>query len=234
MFQVRLATPHDLPAILDLIDGAAEWLRTKDTDQWARPWPDKDERDLRVLRGLLACRTWLVEDYGIPVATVTYRPDSHSGLWTEREMSEPAGYMSRLVVSRKYAGTAIGATLTDWAGARARAEFGAEYLRIDVWTTNVRLHSYYEAHGFHFLRFHSDLSYPSSALFYKKTADIDPAVIGAFSEIRAIPAPGSPAGAAVRSGVAMADASDRRRTGQRSHAAPGRRHAGYCAAQPGC
>jgi ribosomal protein S18 acetylase RimI-like enzyme len=216
MFQIRLATPDDLHVILDLIDEAAEWLRTKDTDQWARPWPDRAERDARVLRGLLACRTWLVEDYGIPVATVTYRPDSYSGLWTATEQLVPAGYMSRLVVSRKYAGYGIGAALTDWAGARARDEFGAEYLRIDVWTTNVRLHSYYEGRGFHFQRFCDDAAYPSSALFHKRTADISPAALSRFAEIRAIPAAPASSGAP----MAVRNAGSRARGQDSAHPAP--------------
>lgn len=173
MLQIRLATPDDRGVILDLIEEAAAWLRTRDTDQWARPWPDEARRDARVLAGILAGRTWIVMDYGIPVASVTYRPDGNKALWSKAERNEPAGYMSRLVVSRKYAGTKVGAALTDWAGWRSRDEFSADYLRIDVWTTNVRLHRYYEERGFHFLRFCDDPYYPSAALFYKLTEDID-------------------------------------------------------------
>lgn len=188
MFQVRLATPNDLEVILGLIDGAAGWLKTKGTDQWAKPWPSAPERDARVLRGILACRTWLVEDRGIPVATVTYRPDGNPELWTDDELHERAVYMSRLVISRAYAGQDVGATLTDWAGARARREYGAESLRIDVWTSNFRLHSYYEMRGFRFARRCPDRTYPSAALFYKPTADIKDSARSKFSELLAISA----------------------------------------------
>ena len=61
----------------------------------------------------MACRTWLVEDDGIPVATVTYRPDGNHDLWTDDEREEPAVYMSRLVINRKYAGLGVGADLTE-------------------------------------------------------------------------------------------------------------------------
>jgi Acetyltransferase (GNAT) family len=187
MFQIRLATPDDLPVILDLIDAAAEWLRTRDTDQWSVPWPTEQERDARVLRGLLAGRTWLVEDYGIPVATVTCRPDGNPDLWTPRELLEQAGYMSRLVLNRKYAGTAAGAALTDWAAVRARREYHAESLRIDVWTTNTRLHGYYQDRGFIFLRFCADENYPSAALFYKRTSDVPAAAESQFWTIPFLP-----------------------------------------------
>ncbi|MGH3402431.1 MAG: GNAT family N-acetyltransferase [Streptosporangiaceae bacterium] len=187
MFQIRLATPDDLQVILDLIEEAAAWLRTRDTDQWASPWPNEPERDTRVLRGLLACRTWIVEDYGIPVASVTYRPDGNAALWNKAELRESAGYMSRLVVSRKYAGTRTGAALTDWAGLRSKDEFGAQFLRIDVWTTNIRLHAYYEDRGFYFLRFCNEPDYPSAALFYKPTEDIGDEARHHFWMIPAIP-----------------------------------------------
>jgi GNAT superfamily N-acetyltransferase len=197
MYSVRLATPADLEMILGLIDDAADWLRTRNTDQWSKPWPNRLERDLRVVRGLMACRTWLVEDDGIPVATVTYRPDGNQDLWTDEEQSEPVVYMSRLVINRAYAGRGVGADLTNWAGARARREFGAETLRIDVWTDNYRLHEYYMGRGFTYLRKHKDEAYPSAALFAKATADIKVAPESLFREVHAISAapvwPGSPA-----------------------------------------
>jgi hypothetical protein len=183
MFQVRLATPDDLEVILRLIENAAEWLRTKNTDQWSRPWPNKHERDIRVLRGLDAGKTWLVEDNETPAATVTFRPEPNLDLWSEEEIREPAAYMSRLVINRAYAGMHVGEMLTDWAGVRARSEFGAQSIRIDVWTTNVSLHSYYEKRGFHFLRFCSIDKYPSSALFYKPTARIDASAQSQFEII---------------------------------------------------
>ena len=62
-YTIRLATLADLPAILDLIDSAAKWLQAcKDTDQWARPWPDEASRDARVEQGIRDGLTWIVED----------------------------------------------------------------------------------------------------------------------------------------------------------------------------
>lgn len=211
MFPIRLATPDDLEAILGLIDGAAGWLRTMNTDQWAKPWPDLAERDARVLRGLLACRTWLVEDDGIPVATVTYRPDGNHDLWTPEERAELSVYMSRLVINRDYGGQGIGAALTDWAGARARDEYGAQTLRIDVWTTNHALHAYYKGCGFHFLRKYEEeddpsgktTKYPSAALFSKPTKEIEVAPGALFWEVPAIAA--TPAQSALRATAVNAD-----------------------------
>lgn len=188
MFQVRLATPADLPLILRMIDEAAEWLRTQDTDQWATPWPSRAERDARIVRGLLSGRTWIAEDYQIPVGTVSCTPEGDAELWTPAELRQSAAYMSRLIVSRKYAGSSAGAQLTDWAGARARTEYGAQSLRIDVWTTNTRLHSYYQSRGFRFLRVCRDPDYPSGALFAKPMAVIPCTAGSLFWEIRPLTA----------------------------------------------
>ena len=46
----------------DLIDDARAWLPSKDTDQWARPWPNPAARDARCFVTWKAGRTWLVED----------------------------------------------------------------------------------------------------------------------------------------------------------------------------
>ncbi|MCW2911413.1 MAG: hypothetical protein JWL68_6202, partial [Actinomycetia bacterium] len=35
--RIRRGTMRDADVIIGLIDEAAEWLRGKDTDQWARP-----------------------------------------------------------------------------------------------------------------------------------------------------------------------------------------------------
>jgi GNAT superfamily N-acetyltransferase len=175
MYQIRLATEDDVPRIIGLIDQASEWLKTKDTDQWARPWPSLAERDNRVKRGVADRVTWVVEDHGVLVATASCRADSHSGLWDHIGTEEPAGYMTRLVINRDYAGRNVGHELTDWVGAWARAQFGAKVLRIDVWTTNVRLHSYYEKRGFVFAGFSAPREspdYPSAAMFYKPTEAI--------------------------------------------------------------
>ena len=42
----------DFTAIIQLIQEAAEWLRTMGTDQWAKPWPTEAGRDSRVRAAL--------------------------------------------------------------------------------------------------------------------------------------------------------------------------------------
>jgi GNAT superfamily N-acetyltransferase len=182
MLHVRPARESDLKVILYFIEEAADWLRAKGIDQWNSPWPNETERDARVKRGLEAERTWIVEDDGIPIATISARPDANPDLWTKSEQGDPAVYVSRLVVSRTYAGLGVGSELVNWVGMWARKQYGARWIRIDVWTTNIALHSYYQKEGFRFLKFCDDVAYPSAALFQRSTAGIRSADVPRLKE----------------------------------------------------
>lgn len=183
--RVRRAKPDDMTAILDLITWSAKWLREyKNTDQWARPWPNERARDARVRRGIKGGLTWMVEDHrGSLVGTVTYRGKGNQKLWTRRELREPAVYVSRLIVARDHAGEHIGSALLDWAGQRGREQWDAASTRVDVWTTNQGLHAYYLRNGFSHLRtreFKDSWEYPSAALFQKPTAAVNGASAARF------------------------------------------------------
>jgi GNAT superfamily N-acetyltransferase len=184
ILQVRRGAADDFETVLAMINEAARWLRDKDTEQWASPWPTRSARDERVRRGLRDGGTWIVEESGTPIATITYRPTGNLRLWTRRERGEPAVYVSRLIVSRDHAGLGIGEALIDWAGLRALRDWSAQWIRIDVWTTNEALHNYYEKRGFKFCRIHDvpenrsrkkgeHKAHPSAALFQKPTDDVD-------------------------------------------------------------
>ncbi|HKB31125.1 MAG TPA: GNAT family N-acetyltransferase [Streptosporangiaceae bacterium] len=166
-FRVDSATQSDLGAVSSLIDGAAAWLRTKGTDQWRRPWPSWQGRVARVMDGIESGKTWIAWDGHNAAATITVEDRADPKLWNEWEGAEPAAYVHRLVVNRRYAGLGLGAALLNWAGDRAVDAYGAKSIRIDVWTTNMALHRYYERQGFIFVRECSDLSYPSGALFQR-------------------------------------------------------------------
>jgi ribosomal protein S18 acetylase RimI-like enzyme len=198
---VRPAGLDDMPAIIDLIEDAATWLRTKGTDQWDKPWPNRKARDNRVANGLRLKRTWLVVDHtDNPVATVTCRRYPNQKLWTRAEQLEPAIYVSRLIVARRHAGRGIGEALIDWAGKWAQKQWKAEWIRIDVWTTNNALREYYEKRGFIFCRellFSDDTPwderYPSAALFQKPIGTIHGPPAVQFTEIPDNAAPVAPA-----------------------------------------
>jgi GNAT superfamily N-acetyltransferase len=170
--RVCRATERDFKIVVGLINTAAKWLRTKDTKQWRRPWPTRKARNARVRKGLQLRTTWLAwtrdPDLGrdVAVATITLDNTANPIVWNKDEAAEPAAYVNRLVVDRKYAGRGVGADLLNWAASEAASRFGAEWIRIDVWTDNEALHKYYERQGFE--RVYPDCpdeGYPSRARF---------------------------------------------------------------------
>jgi GNAT superfamily N-acetyltransferase len=176
-FALRLATPGDLNVVRGLVREAAQWLRTsKNTDQWARPWPDRAGQRERILNDLLKGKTWLVWDGPTPVATITVDTEepldaNEQPVWPGYKSREPALYVRRVIVSRSRAGLGLGAALLDWAAQTAKRDYKAALIRVDVWTTNRELHAYYERQ--HFSRCAGrdprELSnYPSQALFERQ------------------------------------------------------------------
>jgi GNAT superfamily N-acetyltransferase len=173
-FVLRRATPRHLPELRGLTEEAVKWLRAhKDTDQWSSPWPDLDASIGRMEDDLRKRKTWLVRDGDIAAGTITI--DRHETLaahrgpvWPESKRHEPDLYVRRLIVSRRYAGIGLGAALLDWAADFAKRNYGVTLIRVDVWTTNLELHRYYERRGFTPCRGRdaAELAgYPSQALF---------------------------------------------------------------------
>jgi hypothetical protein len=119
-FVLRLAVPGDLEVVHGLVREAAAWLRTKGTDQWARPWPDSAGHRERILNDLLKGKTWIVWDGAAAAATITIDTDEPRDLndqpvWPTHKRREPALYVRRVIVSRSYGGIGLGAGLLDWA-----------------------------------------------------------------------------------------------------------------------
>ena len=170
-FELSLATPGDLDEIYELLDEAAAWLRDKGTEQWERPWPSRGERDRRVLDGLENGNTWIVRDNATPVATITIATKANPEVWSdpspEYDLSERAVYAHRLITARKYAGLELGSELIDWAGLHDQRLYGAQWVRVDVWRSNLALHDYYLKRGFLPCGSCADPYYPSGALFQK-------------------------------------------------------------------
>jgi len=176
-FALRLAVPGNLEEVRGLVREAAEWLRTsKDTDQWTAPWPDRAGQRERILNDLLRGKTWIVWDGTTPAATITVDTDepldmNDRPVWPAHKRHEPALYVRRVIVSRRYAGKGLGAALLDWAADVAERDHGAAIIRVDVWTTNTGLHTYYQ--GQRFTRREGRdprelANYPSQALFERE------------------------------------------------------------------
>jgi ribosomal protein S18 acetylase RimI-like enzyme len=164
--RITRATPDDLDTLVTFRDEAAAWLARRGIDQWQEPWPTEDLMVEGMLRNIQAGETFIVWDGDTPAATITINRWAKPELWTEEEAAEPALYAHKVTVDRAHAGQGLGAELLDWAGTRA-ADEGADWLRVDVWTTNEHLQHYYLKHGFTYVRTVVLPHNPSGALFQR-------------------------------------------------------------------
>ena len=164
--RIAQAVPDDLETLIAFRDQAANWLAARGIDQWSEPWPSDDLMVDGMLRNIQAGETFIVWDDDKPAATITINRWAKPELWTEQERAEPALYAHKVTVDRAYRGEGLGAELLDWAGTKA-ADEGADWLRVDVWTTNERLQHYYLRQGFTYVRTVVLSHNPSGALFQR-------------------------------------------------------------------
>jgi ribosomal protein S18 acetylase RimI-like enzyme len=157
---LRRAVRSDIDTIYRWRHDTATWLtRTHGTDQWSTPYP-RERLEHWVDRGETFMAS--LEPGADPVATITSSSEGDPELWTLEERAVPARYVSKANVVRQQAGREIGTTLLAWTRHTA-AEAGARWVRIDVWTTNEKLHDFYRRLGFRYLRTVPDTN--SGALF---------------------------------------------------------------------
>ena len=166
--------PGDLDKVVGLVREAADWLGSRRIDQWQKPWPDRAGQRERILNDLFKGKTWLVRDGKTTVATITIDTDEpldaeERPVWPTEQDRRAVLYVRRVIVSRRYVRLGLGAALLDWAADVAKRDHGAELIRIDVRTTNVKLHAYYEGQRFTRCPDPKGLGdYPSQALFQRR------------------------------------------------------------------
>ena len=192
-FRIALAeaTDDNMNAILYLIRQASGWLKDMGTDQWQREWPNVEGRNARVWRGLEVGATRIVWAGDRRGRHGHRRAKSQHGRLAKRELhlGRPAVYAHRLIIDRRFAGFGLGAQLIDWAGLHGRDKWEAEWIRIDVWSTNKGLHEYYMNTGFEPCGMAPDPDYPSGMLFQKSVRKISEPVSPLFTERKAAPDP---------------------------------------------
>lgn len=190
-FALRLARPGDLDEVRGLVREAAEWLRgSKNTDQWARPWPDRARDRECMLNDLIKGKTWIAWDDTTAAGTITVDTEepldlNEQPVWPDHKRREPALYVRRVIVRRRYAGIGLGAALLGWAADVARRDHQAALIRVDLWTTNQGLHAYFERQRFTRCE-GRDLrglaNYPSQALFEREADQSGPGFKEFFTE----------------------------------------------------
>ncbi|MFG2480991.1 GNAT family N-acetyltransferase [Streptomyces fagopyri] len=138
----------DLPRLIQFRTNAAAWLRTQGSDQWAEPFPAE-----HIANSIKANTVYLLRtsEQADAAATITLDEDSDDLLWLPRELQEPALFVHKLTVDRRYTGLNLGTELLNWASTKA-AHQGKQWVRLDAWTTNRHLQQYYERQGFQHVR----------------------------------------------------------------------------------
>ncbi|MFE6064782.1 GNAT family N-acetyltransferase [Streptomyces sp. NPDC056431] len=143
---IERATADDLDVLLAFRKEAALWLTALGTDQWQRPYPAD-----KLLSTIEAGVVFMVRDGSVTAATITLTPEAEEGLWSDQELHEESRFVNKLTVARTHAGQELGGRLLDWAGDQAYRS-GAQWLRLDAWTTNKPLQDYYLRHRFEHVR----------------------------------------------------------------------------------
>ncbi|WIN00106.1 GNAT family N-acetyltransferase [Actinoplanes oblitus] len=171
MHRLRHATYDDISAVLAVLNSAVAWLHQRGSDQWGGiPW-HADE----LLPDLHTGSLYLAETVDrIPIATMSLNDTPDEDFWTPDDDPHAALYLRHLAVDRRAAGHGIGAWMLHQATRRA-ADDRKNWLRLDAWKTNARLHTYYLDHGFEHVRTVDVSGRNSGALFQRPTA-VRPAV----------------------------------------------------------
>ncbi len=112
--KITPARPDDVAKLLAFREEAAAWLTRLGSDQWQRPYPAD-----QLLTTIQAGTALMVVDGDVTAATITLSPDVEESLRTERELSEPSSFVTKLTVARTHAGQNPGGRLLDWAGDKA-------------------------------------------------------------------------------------------------------------------
>jgi GNAT superfamily N-acetyltransferase len=129
---------------------AEQYVAVKDTDQYQAgidPLVVRKNLDRQIDSGQFY--GWRTDDGRIVAVAALTEPDPD--YWTAEEKAEPQTYIGRLYVAEDAHGKGYGSAMLHGIDEHARAR-GDRWMRLNCWTTNTRLHAYYQAHGFEHVR----------------------------------------------------------------------------------
>jgi predicted N-acetyltransferase YhbS len=141
---IDLATPSDAEAIVELLDTAAGWQKSKGIDLWEPGSFDEDVRETIAAGDLHVARL----DGAVVGCFMLDEGSSRLTRWLTENGREPTpGVVGRLAVAREVAGRGLGLELLAEADRLAAAR-GVEFLRLECPSDNEGLRRYYLDTGF--------------------------------------------------------------------------------------
>jgi GNAT superfamily N-acetyltransferase len=161
----RRAASEDFEVLYAIMLDAAQWLATREIDQWT--WVEKSQGRNFLRERLQTAEVYLAFVRHEPVGTVSVQWEDRE-IWGERGVDGLAGYVHGLAVKRSASGRGLGAALIDFAAGLTLAE-GRRILRLDCMSANESLRIYYLRRGFKLVgEHHSAKTGFDSALFERK------------------------------------------------------------------
>lgn len=146
-YVMRVAERGDLDTVIALLDARIHWLRARGSDQWSTGSTFRT----RLANNIERSETWLLEDNGVAIATITLGAEGDPDFWTPDELRERAIYVSKMASKIDRRGEGLGALMIRWAQDRA-ARAGLDVVRWDAWRTNPQLQNYYRSIGARYVR----------------------------------------------------------------------------------
>ncbi|TLS35466.1 GNAT family N-acetyltransferase [Pseudalkalibacillus caeni] len=145
-YTIEIGTEKDMEAILTLLVQAADWLQSKNTDQWSYYLSDLDGNKAEVQESIEKKETYIVKEGSRVIATITLQRtpnDWDMEIWDEEANDEKAIYVHRIVTDRAFAKQNLGDRLLDFAEDYAR-DNSFSLIRFDCLASNNGLNSYYQ------------------------------------------------------------------------------------------
>ena len=170
-YAMRQAKYDDLDVVMALLDSRIHWLRVQGSDQWSTGSTFRTRLTNHIERG----ETWLLEDNGEAVATITVGTVGDPDFWTPSELRERAMYVSKMASKIVRRGESLGALMIQWTRDQA-AKLGLDFVRWDAWRTNPKLQDYYLSIGARHVRTVDVADRWSGALF-EMPAQVDPSLV---------------------------------------------------------
>ncbi|EUJ28218.1 hypothetical protein MFLO_12506 [Listeria floridensis FSL S10-1187] len=146
-FDIRLAKPEDTEELSDLMINTAKWLKEQGSLQWNALLSGND------VHGLAAkihdCEVYHVSKDGEIAGTMILQQapsDWDTNLWQE-SAAEPAYYLHRLVVARKFSGQNLSHAMLQFAE-QVTSDAEVPLLRLDIMKRVQVLNDLYQSAGF--------------------------------------------------------------------------------------